>query len=92
KALLKKISPDMIEAELLAGEPIIAKTTDAPGNCAPIGGIKVVARSGWFAARPSGTEDIYKIYAESFMGTEHLKRIEDEAQAIIGSIFERAGV
>jgi phosphoglucomutase len=92
KAVLKKLSPEMIKADTLAGEKIIARITDAPGNCAPIGGIKVVAKDGWFAARPSGTEDIYKIYAESFKGADHLRRIELEAQEIISSAFSRAGV
>ncbi len=85
KAALKKLSPEMVTASELAGEPIIAKLTRAPGNNAPIGGLKVVAENGWFAARPSGTEDIYKIYAESFRGEDHLERILDEAQAIVGA-------
>ena len=76
----------------LAGEPIRATLTRAPGNGAPIGGLKVVADNGWFAARPSGTEDVYKIYTESFLGPEHLRRIQDEAQAIVGSAFAAAGV
>jgi phosphoglucomutase len=67
----------------LAGEPILAKLTKAPGNDAPIGGLKVVAKSGWFAARPSGTENIYKIYAESFKGESHLNTIVSEAQEIV---------
>jgi phosphoglucomutase len=92
KAVLKKLSPEMITTDTLAGEQIIARLTDAPGNCSPIGGIKVVARNGWFAARPSGTEDIYKIYAESFKGEDHLKRIEQEAVGIISSVFAGAGV
>jgi len=83
KEVLKKLSPDMVTAQQLAGEPIIAKLTRAPGNDAPIGGLKVVAENGWFAARPSGTEDVYKLYAESFKGKEHLQRIQAEAQAII---------
>ena len=68
----------------MAGDPITAKLTRAPGNGAAIGGLKVVAKSGWFAARPSGTENIYKIYAESFQGAEHLNRILEEAQKIVG--------
>ncbi len=83
KEVLKQLSPDMVKAEELAGEAIIAKLTRAPGNDAPIGGLKVVTENGWFAARPSGTEDIYKLYAESFNGQDHLRRIQAEAQAII---------
>lgn len=91
RAILMRLSPEMIQAETLAGEPIIAKITDAPGNCAPIGGIKVMTENGWFAARPSGTEDIYKIYAESFKDVHHLREIEQDAQEIIGSVFSREG-
>jgi phosphoglucomutase len=69
----------------LAGEPIMAKLTNAPGNKAPIGGLKVVTKSGWFAARPSGTENIYKIYAESFKGESHLNAITSEAQEIVSN-------
>ncbi len=87
KALLKKLSPDQVTAKELAGEPIIAKLTRAPGNDAPIGGLKVVTENGWFAARPSGTEEIYKLYAESFKGREHLQRIQEEAQAIVDKAF-----
>jgi phosphoglucomutase len=83
KARLAKLSPEMVHASSLAGEPIIAKLTRAPGNGAPIGGLKVVARDGWFAARPSGTENIYKIYAESFVGQAHLDTIVAEARAIV---------
>jgi phosphoglucomutase len=83
KALLAKLSPDQIKIKDLAGEKIQAILTTAPGNGAPIGGLKVVAGSGWFAARPSGTENIYKIYAESFRGEDHLKSIQEEAQIII---------
>ena len=83
KTALKGLSAEMVTAEELAGEPIIAKLTHASGNNAPIGGLKVVAENGWFAARPSGTEDIYKLYAESFKGQEHLREIQAEAQAII---------
>jgi phosphoglucomutase len=83
KARLAKLSPEMVHASSLAGEPIIAKLTRAPGNGAPIGGLKVVARRGWFAARPSGTENIYKIYAESFVDQAHLDTIVAEARAIV---------
>jgi phosphoglucomutase len=83
KEVLKKLSPQMVTAEELAGETITAKLTKAPGNDAPIGGLKVVTENGWFAARPSGTEDIYKLYAESFKGHDHLRSIQAEAQAII---------
>ncbi len=83
KAVLKKLSPEMVKATSLAGEPITAKLTNAPGNNAPIGGLKVVAASGWFAARPSGTENIYKIYAESFKDEKHLQAIVAEAQEIV---------
>ncbi|MBQ7263981.1 MAG: phosphoglucomutase (alpha-D-glucose-1,6-bisphosphate-dependent) [Synergistaceae bacterium] len=83
KAALGKLSPDMVEADTLAGSPITARLTHAPGNGAAIGGLKVTTADGWFAARPSGTEDIYKIYAESFKGEEHLRRIQDEAREIV---------
>lgn len=83
KAILKKLSPEQVTATELAGETITAKMTNAPGNNAPIGGLKVTTENGWFAARPSGTEDIYKIYAESFTGEAHLDQILDEAQAIV---------
>jgi phosphoglucomutase len=85
KAALKKLSPEMVTASELAGEPILAKLTRAPGNDAPIGGLKVVTENGWFAARPSGTEDIYKIYAESFLGEDHLERILSEARSIVSA-------
>jgi phosphoglucomutase len=91
KAILSNLSPDLIEARELAGEEIIAKLTRAPGNNASIGGLKVVTKNGWFAARPSGTEDVYKIYAESFLGEEHLKRIQDEAQSIVNKAFQASG-
>ena len=90
KAVLKELSPDMVTATQLAGEPIIAKLTHAPGNNAPIGGLKVVAENGWFAARPSGTEDIYKVYAESFKGKAHLERIKEEALAMVNAAFKSA--
>ncbi|MGH7172660.1 MAG: phosphoglucomutase (alpha-D-glucose-1,6-bisphosphate-dependent) [Gemmataceae bacterium] len=83
KAVLKKLSPDMVAATTLAGEPIMAKLTKAPGNNAAIGGLKVVSASGWFAARPSGTENIYKIYAESFKDDKHLQAIVEEARQIV---------
>ena len=83
KAILAKLSPQQVKIKELAGEKIQAVITHAPGNGAPIGGLKVVAESGWFAARPSGTEDIYKIYAESFRGADHLRRIQEEAQTIV---------
>ena len=83
KAALAKLSPDQITAGRLAGEKITAALTAAPGNGAPIGGLKVVTESGWFAARPSGTEDVYKIYAESFRGQDHLTRIQEEARAVV---------
>jgi phosphoglucomutase len=83
KARLGKLSAEQITAAELAGEPITARLTKAPGNNAAIGGLKVVTPSGWFAARPSGTEDVYKLYAESFKGRDHLRRIQEEAQAVI---------
>ena len=86
KARLKKLSPAEVPAAELAGEKIVAKLTKAPGNGGDIGGLKVVTENGWFAARPSGTEDVYKIYAESFRGVEHLRRIQDEARAIVSSV------
>ncbi len=85
KAVLGKLSPERVGARELAGEPITAMLTTAPGNGAPIGGLKVVAASGWFAARPSGTEDVYKLYAESFRGTDHLRRIQDEARQMVSA-------
>ncbi len=87
KALLGKLSPDQVAAAELAGEKITAKLTTAPGNGAPLGGLKVISESGWFAARPSGTEDVYKLYAESFRGPEHLVRIQDEARSIIAGVL-----
>ena len=84
KTLLATLSPQHVTLTELAGETIQSILTQAPGNGAPIGGVKVIAASGWFAARPSGTEDIYKIYAESFRGVDHLRRILEEAQAIVG--------
>jgi phosphoglucomutase len=92
KQALERLSPEMVAAQELAGERIIAKLTRAPYNQASIGGLKVVTENGWFAARPSGTEDIYKIYAESFRGEDHLKRIFDQAQAIVAEAFKAAGL
>jgi phosphoglucomutase len=83
KAVLKQLSPDQVESSELAGEEITDVLTEAPANGAPIGGLKVVSGGGWFAARPSGTEDVYKVYAESWRGEEHLERIVDEAQRIV---------
>ncbi|NLF25220.1 MAG: alpha-D-glucose phosphate-specific phosphoglucomutase [Deltaproteobacteria bacterium] len=87
KAAFKRVSPERISVNSLGGESIKAKLTHAPANNAPIGGIKISAENGWFAARPSGTEDIYKIYAESFKGTEHLQQIVKEAESIVAEIF-----
>ena len=87
KAALQQLTPDMVQAKELAGEPILARLTHAPGNGAAIGGLKVVTENGWFAARPSGTEEIYKLYAESFRGVAHLQSIQDEAQQIITACF-----
>ena len=88
KARLGKLAPEAVIAGKLAGEPITAKLTRAPGNDAPIGGLKVTAANGWFAARPSGTENIYKIYAESFKSQEHLEEIIAEAQEIVGAALK----
>lgn len=92
KAVLASMDPDLVEAKELAGELIIAKLTNAPGNNAPIGGLKVVTENGWFAARPSGTEQIYKIYMESFRGQEHLDLIKKEAVDIVSAALRKAGV
>ena len=88
KAALKKLSPEAVKASTLAGEPIVAKLVRAPGNNAEIGGLKVTAQNGWFAARPSGTEDVYKIYAESFRDQAHLQKIVEEAQAIVAEALK----
>jgi phosphoglucomutase len=88
KAALEKLSAKQVKIQDLAGEKIESILTEAPGNGASIGGLKVVAKNGWFAARPSGTEDIYKIYTESFLGADHLKRIQDEAQAIVSEALQ----
>ncbi len=90
KAILLKLSPEQVAAKELAGEPIEAMLTTAPGNGAAIGGLKVATKNGWFAARPSGTENVYKIYAESFLGQEHLRRIQREAQELISRTFQGA--
>lgn len=87
KAILKKLSPEQVTADVLAGEPITAKLTEAPGNGAAIGGLKVTTENAWFAARPSGTEDKYKIYAESFKGTDHLKQVQAEAQDVVSQVL-----
>ncbi|MER3444488.1 MAG: alpha-D-glucose phosphate-specific phosphoglucomutase, partial [Meiothermus sp.] len=92
KKALASLSPEMVTATELAGEPILAKLTRAPGNDEPIGGLKVVTESAWFAARPSGTEDVYKIYAESFRGPEHLERVLQEAREVVNGAFRAAGV
>lgn len=92
KAVLGSLSPEQVTAKELAGEAITARVTKAPCNGASIGGLKVVTANGWFAARPSGTEDVYKIYAESFLGQEHLKRIQAEAQQIVSDTLKQAGV
>jgi phosphoglucomutase len=91
KTILSKLSPEQVQATELAGDTIAAKLTTAPGNGASIGGLKVVTKQGWFAARPSGTEDVYKLYAESFRGKDHLKRIQEEAQALIGKALDDGG-
>jgi phosphoglucomutase len=85
KAKLANLSPEQVTATELAGEPITAKLTEAPGNGARIGGLKVTTQNGWFAARPSGTEDVYKIYAESFLGPDHLTRIQGEARDVVSA-------
>jgi phosphoglucomutase len=92
KKALSGLSPEMVKADALAGEKITAKLTAAPGNGAPLGGLKVTTENGWFAARPSGTEDVYKIYAESFRGADHLKTLQEEARQIVDAAFAAAGV
>jgi len=92
KKVLSRLSPDQVPGDNLAGERITAKLTRAPGNGAAIGGLKVVTENGWFAARPSGTEEIYKIYAESFKGEDHLRRLQVEAQEMVSAAFKQAGV
>src|SRR5690606_7941007 len=88
KATLGKLSPDAVTATTLAGEAITAKLSHAPGNEAPIGGLKVQTEHAWFAARPSGTEDVYKLYAESLKGPEHLAEVQDEARAVVATALE----
>ncbi|MFJ9374898.1 phosphoglucomutase (alpha-D-glucose-1,6-bisphosphate-dependent) [Streptomyces sp. NPDC101455] len=85
KALLAKLSPAQVTADTLAGEPVTGVLTEAPGNGAALGGIKVTTANAWFAARPSGTEDVYKIYAESFLGSDHLGQVQEEAKAVVGA-------
>jgi phosphoglucomutase len=85
KAILGRLSPDQVSATELAGEAITATLTTAPGNGAPLGGLKVCTENAWFAARPSGTEDVYKLYAESFRGPEHLAAVQDEARAVVAA-------
>jgi phosphoglucomutase len=92
KKVLGSLSPEMVTATTLAGDPITAKLTRAPGNGAGIGGLKVTTAQGWFAARPSGTEDVYKIYAESFRGPEHLARLQEEARQMVSAAFKAAGL
>jgi phosphoglucomutase len=87
RAILGKLKPEDVSERQLAGDPILGRITRAPGNGASIGGLKVTTRNGWFAARPSGTENVYKIYAESFVGDEHLRRIQDEARAIVDRVI-----
>ncbi|MBI5906134.1 MAG: alpha-D-glucose phosphate-specific phosphoglucomutase [Deltaproteobacteria bacterium] len=91
KSILSRMSPDRVKATALAGEPIEAMLTAAPGNGAAIGGLKVSTANGWFAARPSGTEDVYKLYAESFLGPDHLRRIQEEAGALIAGVLSVPG-
>jgi len=88
KEILRRLSPEMVQATELAGSPVTARLTRAPGNDEPLGGLKVVTRDGWFAARPSGTEDIYKIYAESFLGADHLDRLIGEARELVSRAFQ----
>ncbi|MGD8252540.1 MAG: phosphoglucomutase (alpha-D-glucose-1,6-bisphosphate-dependent) [Desulfobacterales bacterium] len=92
KALLANLTPEHVTVSTLGGDPVLARITRAPGNDAPIGGLKVVTQNGWFAARPSGTESIYKIYTESFLGRDHLAMIQDEAKAMVDRVFSSAGL
>ena len=91
KDLLKQATPERFGLKTLAGEPVTATMTTAPGNGAAFGGIKAVTENGWFAARPSGTEDVYKIYAESFQGEDHLRRIQHEARDAVSRLFAAEG-
>src|SRR5690606_20126487 len=88
KTILQSLSPEQLQVRELAGDPVLSVLSKAPGNGASIGGVKVVTSHGWFAARPSGTEEVYKLYTESFRGRDHLKQIQTEAQAIVGHAFE----
>ncbi|MFF9348893.1 phosphoglucomutase (alpha-D-glucose-1,6-bisphosphate-dependent) [Streptomyces sp. NPDC014734] len=88
KAVLARLSAEQVTADTLAGEPVTGVLTEAPGNGAPIGGVKVTTRNAWFAARPSGTEDVYKIYAESFLGADHLGRVQEEARAVVSAALD----
>lgn len=87
KMILKSLRPDQLTVRQLAGEPVRSILSAAPGNGQPIGGVKVTAENGWFAARPSGTEEVYKIYAESFRSEQHLKEIQNEAQELLSGVF-----
>jgi phosphoglucomutase len=90
KKILSNLSPDMVKAQELAGDRIVARLVKAPCHDDPMGGLKVVTGNGWFAARPSGTEDVYKIYAESFKGADHLRQLQEEAQAIVAAALQGA--
>jgi phosphoglucomutase len=90
KAALARLSPEQFGVDELAGEPVLARQTSAPGNGEPLGGLKIITASGWFAARPSGTEDVYKLYAESFQGPGHLARIQDEARQVLSAVLKEA--
>jgi phosphoglucomutase len=92
KRYLLQLSPDRVDVKELAGEAIRAVLTTAPGNGESIGGLKVIAANGWFAVRPSGTEEVYKLYAESFRGRPHLTRIQAEAQALVTRLFAQASI
>ncbi|HOO47202.1 MAG TPA: phosphoglucomutase (alpha-D-glucose-1,6-bisphosphate-dependent) [Deltaproteobacteria bacterium] len=91
KSILKNLSPELVTRDTLADEKIVSRLNRAPGNSAPIGGLKVSSRNGWFAARPSGTEEVYKIYAESFLGVDHLRKIQEEAKDIVSEAFTLSG-
>jgi len=88
KAVLARLDPGQVDVAELAGEPVLAQQTSAPGNGEPLGGLKVITATGWFAARPSGTEDVYKLYAESFAGPGQLAQIQQEAQQIIAAVLK----